>query len=359
MLWVDKHRPKTLADLDVHPEVTHVLQRLASTEDFPHLLFYGPSGAGKKTRVMALLRQQFGDSAASMKLEHKSVEVTDSKSIDVATLSSPHHIDINPSDAGNYDRVIVMSMIREMAETAPMPVAGSNKPRFRVVVLNEADKMSRAAQQALRRTMEKYMATCRLVLIATSLSRLIPPLRSRCLAIRVPACAPEELSRLVTSIGAKEGLQAPSAPFLRSLAEKSGCNMRRAILMFEAAKVARANLAGDGHDIPVPDWCIYVQEIARDALTEQSPKRLHEIRGKFYELLAQCIPGELILRELTHLVLRGCDPRLCPAVAAHAATYDHNMRLGSKPVIHLEAFVAQVMRSQKELDVSGTVSRVG
>lgn len=46
--------------------------------------------------------------------------MTESKVVDIATLSSPHHIDMNPSDAGNYDRVIVMQMIREIAQTVPL-----------------------------------------------------------------------------------------------------------------------------------------------------------------------------------------------------------------------------------------------
>jgi hypothetical protein len=60
MLWVDKHRPLTLEKMDYLKDQATQLGRLASSGDLPHLLFYGPSGAGKKTRVMALLRAMFG-----------------------------------------------------------------------------------------------------------------------------------------------------------------------------------------------------------------------------------------------------------------------------------------------------------
>ena len=60
MLWVDKHRPLSLEKMDYLKDQAAQLSRLASSGDLPHLLFYGPSGAGKKTRVMALLRAMFG-----------------------------------------------------------------------------------------------------------------------------------------------------------------------------------------------------------------------------------------------------------------------------------------------------------
>ena len=60
MLWVDKYRPVQLDRLSFHDELTDQLHRIASKEsvgNMSHLMFYGPSGAGKKTRVMALLRE--------------------------------------------------------------------------------------------------------------------------------------------------------------------------------------------------------------------------------------------------------------------------------------------------------------
>ena len=47
MLYVDKYRPKDLSELNYHPHLTEQLESLVASADVPHLLFYGPSGAGK------------------------------------------------------------------------------------------------------------------------------------------------------------------------------------------------------------------------------------------------------------------------------------------------------------------------
>lgn len=67
MLWVDKYRPTELQTLDYHGEVTKRLTNLARSDDLPHLLVYGPSGAGKKTRIMALLHELYGDGALKVR----------------------------------------------------------------------------------------------------------------------------------------------------------------------------------------------------------------------------------------------------------------------------------------------------
>jgi len=81
-------------------------------------------------------------------------------------MGSNYHVELNPADSGIYDRAVVQEVIREMAETYTVNTSSSVAAQrmFRVVVLTEVDRLSQGAQNALRRTMEKYMSTCRLIL---------------------------------------------------------------------------------------------------------------------------------------------------------------------------------------------------
>ncbi|KAG9452043.1 hypothetical protein H6P81_004947 [Aristolochia fimbriata] len=346
MLWVDKYRPKTLDKVIVHEDIAQNLKKLVSEQDFPHLLFYGPPGSGKKTLIMGLLKQMFGPGADKVKIENKVWKIdAGSRTIDIelTTLSSSYHVELNPSDAGFQDRYIVQEIIKEMAKSRPIDTKG--KKGFKVLVLNEVDKLSREAQHSLRRTMEKYSASCRLILCCNSSSKVTEAVRSRCLNVRVNAPTEEQIIKVLEFVGKKEGLQLP-ANFAAHIAAHSNRSLRRALLSFETCRVQQYPFSENQTVAPM-DWEQYVSEIATDIVQEQSPKRLYLVRGKLYELLVHCIPPEIILKKLLSELLKKLDADLKHEVTHWAAYYEHRMRLGQKAIFHLEAFVAKFMSIYK------------
>ncbi len=97
-------------------------------------------------------------------------------------------------------------------------------------------------QAALRRTMEKYTSACRFILICNNACKVIEPVRSRCVCIRVSAPSKDDIKDCLSHVAKKEGLVLPS-PLADRIAGASGRNLRRAILMLETCKVKQTPLA--------------------------------------------------------------------------------------------------------------------
>ncbi|XP_043929162.1 replication factor C subunit 3 isoform X2 [Protopterus annectens] len=302
-LWVDKYRPVSLSKLDYHKEQASQLRNLAPSK----------------------------------------------KKIEISTIASNYHLEVNPSDAGNSDRVVIQELLKTVAQSQQLET--STQRDFKVVLLTEVDKLTKDAQHALRRTMEKYMATCRLILCCNSTSKVIPPIRSRCLAVRVPAPSMEDICHVLSSVCKKESLLLPQE-LARRIAEKSARNLRKALLMCEACRVQQYPFAAD-QEIAEIDWEVYLKETANAVVSQQTPQRLFEVRGRLYELLTHCIPPEIIMKGLLSELLNNCDGQLKGEVAQMAAFYEHRLQLGSKAIYHLEAFVAKFMSIYKKFMEDG------
>jgi len=278
-----------------------------------------------------------------LRIEHQVIETPSKKKIEVKTLASNYHIEVNPSDCGIYDRIVIQELIKQQANTG---VLNLDCPvNLKVVVISEADKLSKDAQQALRRTMETNTRICRLILTAELSSRLIPAIKSRTLMIRVPAPTPDSLAKVLVDVAKKEN-ELLDFDVAKRIAIEARRNTRRALMMAETMKVGKTNT------IPLPRWQTYIKSLAQRILNKQTVSEVESIRNDFYTLQAHLMPTEVIfehlVRELLLLIPPGKD-LLRHALVTQAAFYEHRSRQSSKAIIHLEAFVLQFMSAIKSL----------
>jgi replication factor C subunit 3/5 len=236
---------------------------------------------------------------------------------------------------------VIQELLKEVAQTQQVDVAA--KQRFKVVVINEADGLSRDAQAALRRTMEKYSANVRLILVANSTAGIIAPIRSRTLLVRVPLPSENDITSVLASAAKRENWTV--IPDLNTrIARESGRNLRKALLMFEAIYASNPSPTPTT-PIPPADWESLIAQIAQDMIRDRSPQMILNVRAKLYDLLTHCIPATMVLKTLCWKLCeqKQVDETLKAEVVKWAAFYEHRIRLGSKVIFHLEAFVAKFM----------------
>ena len=229
---------------------------------------------------------------------------------------------------------MVQEVIKEISSSRSLDASRG----FKVVVISDADKLSKQAQAALRRTMEMRTRACRIILCSESPSKIISPLRSRCLGLRVPAPQLEDIASVLTEVARKEGLDLPKELAMR-IADTSGRNLRRALLMLQAARVESYPFRAD-QQVRKTDWEMAVAVIASLVIKDQGPQTLLKCRSKIYELLVNCIPAELIMAKLADYLMENCDDSLKIKTAEAAAFYSHGMTMGQKDIIHIEALLA-------------------
>jgi len=161
MLLVDKYSPQKIDEILGNSDVIQIVKDIK--DDFPHLLFTGPPGTGKTT-LAHLLKAGF------------------------------ETLELNASD----ERGI---------ETVRVQLKGFCQRSIdrKLVILDECDNLTAAAQQALRRLMETTDA--RFILICNRVSEVIEPIQSRCAVLRFERVPTEEFRARLREISDLEGIK--------------------------------------------------------------------------------------------------------------------------------------------------------
>ncbi len=135
-------------------------------------------------------------------------------------------LELNASDTRGID--VIRTTVKNFARTK-----GLGDVPFKILVLDEADNMTSDAQQALRRTMEKYTRTCRFILIGNYSSKIIEPIQSRCSIFRFPPLSPEDVKMQLNNIAKKESVNLTDEG-INAILESSRGDMRNSINILQA-----------------------------------------------------------------------------------------------------------------------------
>jgi replication factor C subunit 3/5 len=345
MLWIEKHRPKSFGEMVGKTRAREMLS-CYSIDSMPHLVLYGQTGHGKKTLLLSLVAHLYG-CAPETRVQKKEIQAG-TRRLEVSYLEASEYIEISPSAYDYQDRVVIQGVIKEMVQSRPVlsMFTGTKRPAIRLIVINNAEELSFEAQAALRRTIEMYSDNFRIVLMCSELSRLIDPIRSRCLLIRVSGFSDPEIVENMEAILKKEGETAP-AEILSSMAEYAGGDMRKGLCMLELYCFNRNEEQSKRKKLDAGqmllDWEVTIASIAASIKKSQRPETMVAVRKELYELLNSCISPRTILSELVRRLTAGAGFNSSVLIHRHALVYDERIRLGTKSIYHLEAFVAASM----------------
>lgn len=268
LIWTEKYRPQTFEELVGQSHVIPRLKGLVESGEMPHLLFTGPAGVGKTTSALIIAKKIYGPDWKNNFLE------------------------LNASDERGID--VIREKVKDFARTRPI---GDHD--FKIIMLDEADSLTRDAQQALRRTMETYSKTCRFVLSCNYSSKIIDPIQSRCAVFRFKTVPKEELLKYLNRVLTEEKVKADDDA-LKALCDITQGDTRRAVNLLQTVSTNNKNV-----DLAS------VYEAANHAEPKQLTSVLVSCReGKFLQaknelmkiMLEQGLPAVDLLKQLSERV---------------------------------------------------------
>ncbi|WP_087587056.1 DNA polymerase III subunit delta' [Nitratireductor soli] len=210
------------------------------------LLFAGPPGIGKATLAFHLAHHLFTHPDPATAPDHLSAPDTTAQMFRlIAQDAHPSLLHLTRPYVERdkkFKTVITVDEIRRIQRFLSLTTHDGG---YRVVIVDPADDMNVSAANALLKSLEEPPPRTIFILIAHSLGRLLPTIRSRCQVVRLQPLGNDELGGLLRALGASGGASGGAAggeagQDERAVAEHARGSVRNAILLsqFGGAEIA-------------------------------------------------------------------------------------------------------------------------
>jgi len=306
-IWTEKYRPKKFEEVVGQDDIIRKVTNLTKSLNIPHMLFAGPAGTGKSTLALIIVKELYGVHWKENCLE------------------------LNASDERGID--IVRQKVKDFARTKAL-----GSVPFKVIFLDEADALTREAQQALRRTMENFTGTCRFILSCNYSSKIIDPIQSRCVVFRFKMLEKKDIEKRIRIIAEKEGLQIDQKT-METLYEDSEGDCRRVINLLQAASSISPTISGELINTLIsaakPGDIKIVLEYALSGDFLKSKEKLLEV------MLKESVSGTDIIKSIQKEIWNlQIDNELKVKLTEKTGEIEFRMVEGSDEFIQLQALLA-------------------
>ena len=306
-IWTEKYRPRKFEEMVGQDDIIKRVGNLTKSFNIPHLLLAGPAGTGKSTMALIVVRELFGNNWRE------------------------NYLELNASDERGID--VIRQKVKDFARTKAL----GNVP-FKVIFLDEADALTREAQQALRRIMENFTGTCRFVMSCNYSSKIIDPIQSRCVVLRFRLLEKKDIERRVRLIAENEKLQVNDNA-IETLYEASEGDCRRAINLLQASASISPSITSDLINTLIaavkPGDVKVVLEYALSGDFLKAKEKLLDV------MLKESISGTDVIKAIQKEIWDlDVDPELKVKLTEKTGEIEFRMVEGSDEFIQLEALLA-------------------
>jgi len=320
-LWTEKYRPRFLDEMVNQREIVERLRSFVEARNIPHCIFAGPPGTGKTTAALCLAYELYGDAYRE------------------------HLMELNASDERG------INVVRETVKTFAR-IRSIGEIPFKIMILDEADNMTSDAQQALRRTMERFTETCRFILIANYSGKIIEPIQSRCAPFRFTHLPREDLVGRLRFIAQREKVDVLGGG-LEAILEVSEGDLRRAINTLQAAaSMGKAIDAETVYSVIGRANPVDVREMIKLAMGGDflgARERLREM------IVRYGVAGSDIIRQIHVEIFRfgGIPERLKVRLADVIGDIDFRLVQGADEEVQLSALLARLVEAGYDMKRGG------
>ena len=306
-IWTEKYRPANFNELVGQEDIIKRTQSLTSSLNIPHLLFAGPAGTGKSTMALIIVKTLYGENWRE------------------------NYLELNASDERGIN--VVREKVKNFARTKSL-----GNVSFKIIFLDEADALTPEAQQALRRTMENYSATCRFILSCNYSSKIIDPIQSRCAIFRFKILEKKDIERYLIRISEKENLNlSPEA--IETLYEGSEGDCRRATNLLQATASISPNITYDLVSTIIstakPKDIRVVLDYALSGDFQKSREKLLDV------MLKESISGQDVIKAVQKEIWNlPVEPEIKVKLTEKTGETEFRIVEGSDPFIQLQSLLA-------------------